>query len=703
MKRKFLKLSLAGLACCMAVGLVGCQAEPYQPSPDSSEPYVHTHTFDDACDSSCNGCGYERNVVHSYTMLKYGKTEHWYECRCGAINEGTREVHEGGEATCTKQAVCDICAKSYGDPLPHRSSGVVPGQAEEVCLDCGHIISPAALRTLVFYTDGGKDIPCLISTQQDLEEITLPAAEKYGYDFENWYFDKEYEKPFVAEEIATSLVELYAKYIPKEYTVQVQFSHENSCTISGELTQTVSVEAPFSAIRITPDLGYVFEYYEIDGICYQSNVVQVPFADKDLTVNVVVDYATYELPIVNLHTEGEVGVSEDTAMQFSIENCEGELEDISGGIRLRENFTGGFSKQSYSFEFDQKQSLFGLDSAKGWALFAEYLNPTGLRNYVALTLGNQTDGLRFTPSPHKVNVYRNGEFLGLYTLCEQIDESKGRLDMEMEIQNGGFISDAAYIDLTDYNFFLTMDDTVVNSSGAEEGVTYFEVSNSPRKFKINYPTVENFITIERFDSYVSQLRSYMENVIRVLQTGSFADVQEIINVESLVDYYIIDNIMLEQDHKWKSFNMYYISENSSKGTPQERGKLNFGPIWDYDMTINDWAEGRPNTDWDYTEGNVTVDGIYSFNIFFDTIARFYELEDMVKERYNTIFKKALGDFIDGYEVLTYRLEESYALNNQKWYSVYTYDITVENITYLYGYFCARKAFLDEAWKITTGA
>ena len=50
---------------------------------------------------------------HVYGDWTSNKTEHWKECGCGNIID--KAEHFGGEATCTKKAVCSVCGAEYGE------------------------------------------------------------------------------------------------------------------------------------------------------------------------------------------------------------------------------------------------------------------------------------------------------------------------------------------------------------------------------------------------------------------------------------------------------------------------------------------------------------------------------------------------------------------------------------------------------------
>ncbi len=75
----------------------------------------HTYSSTVPCDATCDTCGYERTVTHTYDNVKYDSDKHWYECDCGEKKADSEASHTGGTATCTNKAKCDVCKQSYGD------------------------------------------------------------------------------------------------------------------------------------------------------------------------------------------------------------------------------------------------------------------------------------------------------------------------------------------------------------------------------------------------------------------------------------------------------------------------------------------------------------------------------------------------------------------------------------------------------------
>ena len=136
----------------------------------------HTYSSTVPCDATCDTCGYERTVTHTYDNVKYDSDKHWYECDCGEKKADSEASHTGGTATCISKAKCSVCKQSYGSlsehnfnenawgykktdghahacqtsgcyehdtVVVHTSSGAATEDVAETCTECGYIISPA--------------------------------------------------------------------------------------------------------------------------------------------------------------------------------------------------------------------------------------------------------------------------------------------------------------------------------------------------------------------------------------------------------------------------------------------------------------------------------------------------------------------------------------------------------------------------------
>ena len=143
MKKNWKALLFSGLlASLTAIGFAGCGDKE------------HTHSYDNACDITCNGCGEEREVdPHEYddvcdeTCNVCGEertVSHKYDNACDATcnfcgDERTPAQHVGGEATCEDLAVCSVCGTAYGELAEHSYTEQAYNETHHwnVCAVCG--------------------------------------------------------------------------------------------------------------------------------------------------------------------------------------------------------------------------------------------------------------------------------------------------------------------------------------------------------------------------------------------------------------------------------------------------------------------------------------------------------------------------------------------------------------------------------------
>lgn len=388
---------------------------------------------------------------------------------------------------------------------------------------------------------------------------------------------------------------------------------------------------------------------------------------------------TNELPVISVNTSGvAVDSKEYVGMTLTLEGAEEELLDVGGEIRLRGNSTYGFEKKPYRIRLSQKHGLLGLEKAKSWVLLADYLDPSTLHNYAALSLAATSENFDFVPTPHKVNLYLNGEYQGIYTLCEQVQEQEGRLGLEFEVKRG-------MQELSDYNFLICMNHNAPEKPGAEEGVTYFYLSNVDRYFELEYPTREDFPTEAQFNRFFTALEDYMYETAAAFLDANRAYLNKNVHMDSLIDLFIVDRIMGERDHHWKSVFMYY---KGAEGDP----KLSFGPPWDYDFCMYTQWTSQPNEEFDLTNDFNPAEAAF----FYRPLLYNEYYTRKVEARYREHFSRALTEVIAKVEAQAAAMPESLQLNQDRWYGDKP-TITEDNLDFFIRYLKNRRTKLDREW------
>lgn len=80
-------------------------------------PGVQPHEFDNACDEDCNICGHQREITHDYSKKwSYDADGHWQ--------------------------VCTVCGDEL-EMIPHTPGAEATETSDQICTDCGFIITPA--------------------------------------------------------------------------------------------------------------------------------------------------------------------------------------------------------------------------------------------------------------------------------------------------------------------------------------------------------------------------------------------------------------------------------------------------------------------------------------------------------------------------------------------------------------------------------
>ncbi len=118
--------------------------------------------------------------------------------------------------------------------------------------------------------------------------------------------------------------------------------------------------------------------------------------------------------------KGRIAVAEKGGLTF-----EGGLSSVKG----RGNSFMESRKKSYNIKLEDKQSLFGMDPAKKWSLVAadcDYSAP--LKWQIGFAL-EEYMGIYSAGDGAPADLYINGEYRGMYLVCESVQIAEGRVDI----------------------------------------------------------------------------------------------------------------------------------------------------------------------------------------------------------------------------------------------------------------------------------
>ncbi len=340
-------------------------------------------------------------------------------------------------------------------------------------------------------------------------------------------------------------------------TVSVQYcsANENFGSVKGYPEQTLGKGKKTKWVMAVPNDGFEFIGWS-DGVT--SSKRDKESFDSDTVIFAEFAMPKSELPLFSFTMENGDEVTsktEYTPIKLSVSNAEEEycFEELEGDLRGRGNATWKMEKKSYRLKLGKKTNLLGQGrgEAKDWILLANHCDQTLLRNYLAFYLGRQLDGIEYTSSGSFVEVMINGSYKGVYLLCEQVEVHQARVDINVDPNE------------LDTGYLIELDQYADDDEGALEGVTYFTAGGQMYTVKSDAGTEQ-----------MEFIKEYISEVHRAINGGSKAKIEELVDLDSAVDMYLIQEFMLNIDVGWSSFFLYKKPNG---------GKLYFGPVWDLDL------------------------------------------------------------------------------------------------------------------------
>lgn len=146
---------------------------------------TENHTYDNACDTTCNGCGATRTITHQYSEEWVGdETGHWHACTVCGVKDTVVEHTPGEEAGEYTDQVCTVCNFVLTPALGHQHRYEATYESDETghwktCTGCGE---KAGFAEHDF--DGSCDTTCDKCGYQ--REITHKEGAWKSSDTEHW-------------------------------------------------------------------------------------------------------------------------------------------------------------------------------------------------------------------------------------------------------------------------------------------------------------------------------------------------------------------------------------------------------------------------------------------------------------------------------------------------------------------------------------
>ena len=409
---------------------------------------------------------------------------------------------------------------------------------------------------------------------------------------------------------------------------------------------------------------------------------------------------------------------EDCTIKISGSDGNAFLSDCEAKVKVRGNWTTYYPKKPLKIKFTDKQNLLGLNDGaeqKNWLLLAEYKDASILRNRAALYMSREIlkDDDLFCADSTLVQVEINGEYYGVYLLSDMQQVSSHRVDITEPIDG---------YEGTDIGYFLEYDGYYFNEDALHEfdldfadnapltvyngGNDEVEVNPLPKKstdkVKPVGMTIKSTINSQQQHDFISQ---YVNNVYRIMYEAAYNDraykfnesyteitevnditpqqaVENVVDIQSLVDMYIISELTCDADLYWSSF---YMDVDFG---PEGNKKLTFEAPWDFDSSMGN--KDRCIDGKGYYASNLSpdVNGGANGGGEYDTINPWLVIlahEDWYRDIISKTWTKAYdnGVFDRTYELIETNkssYENDFKKNYKKWNNIIENDYYVNELS-----------------------
>jgi hypothetical protein len=424
-----------------------------------------------------------------------------------------------------------------------------------------------------FETNGGTEVQSISIAEGD-EIIITEIPKKSHYKFNGWEY---LDAPLNITQMPSSNMNLSASWISASTITFSVIVYDRYLDEDVEIFVEELVEV--EGASITPPANpaypeYKFLSWELDGIPYEFDTMpnedivltaqwlqlsNLPALFIDLSEQ---DGSTIAIEQITRETYVNSVISlENTDESYVINNAQAEFKGRGNG-----SWVDSGDKKGYRIKFESKQSVLGSPTSRHWVILANanFDDVTMFRNKLAFDMSNEIfTNIDYATSAEWVDVYFNGEYHGVYLLCEhlRVDEDRVNIDTVYGVLDTGY--------LIEYDAY---------ASGTA-GVDYFRVNGLRHPFTMKSPSPKDYLdeglTLEEYKAHVSYIQEMVANMASAALSKDFEQFEMYADVNSFVDMYILHELFKNIDTGYSSFFIY-----RNEGT-----KLFAGPPWDFDATL----------------------------------------------------------------------------------------------------------------------
>ncbi|MHC4388718.1 MAG: CotH kinase family protein, partial [Planctomycetota bacterium] len=276
-----------------------------------------------------------------------------------------------------------------------------------------------------------------------------------------------------------------------------------------------------------------------------------------------------------------------------------DVHDFAGraGMKVRGNSSQILPKKQYRLETwdendeDKNVSILDFPSEADWAFHAPYGDKALMRNYLAYKWGNELG--RYATRTRFCEMFFNwqdnivdmSDYQGVYLFMEKVKRDKNRVDITR-------------LEPTDNNEPEISGGYIMKVDVVDEDETGFQTSHgNPPYWNWNafihvYPDGNDITGAQE-----TWIRDYIEDFEDALYGPNFDDpvtgYPAYIDTNSFMDYHFLSEVLMNADSFYASVYMH-----KDRG-----GKMNMGPIWDWNVSMGGTSDWGCDYAWSWDYGD----------------------------------------------------------------------------------------------------
>jgi hypothetical protein len=308
------------------------------------------------------------------------------------------------------------------------------------------------------------------------------------------------------------------------------------------------------------------------------------------------------------------------------------------GIEIRGSSSQMFPKKQYAVELwtdaglDTSASVLGLPAEEDWILYAPYSDKSLLRNLLAYKFSRDLGW--YAPRTRLVELYIDELYKGVYVFTEKIKRDVNRVNINKlnPDENSGDDLTGGYIVKID-----KFDGATVGLGWDSPFPPRYRTNNQSIHFQFHYPK-EDEITYEQANYIETYITNFEESLLGPLKNHPEYGYRAHINVESFIDFAIVNEIT-------KNVDGYRLSTFLYKDKDSDDGKLYLGPVWDFNLGFGNanYCEGGTIHGWAWDFNKICGGDYWLVPFWWEKLMQDQEFKMQFKARWQEVRVGILSD------------------------------------------------------------